>query len=191
MVNISKSAQKHFSQLLIKQKKGTNIRVFVSYPGTPIAKCGVSFCYPEEITKQDVKFEYDNFEVYVDQSSMFYLKDSVIDIVVENCNTQLTLMAPYAKTYTLNKDITLHKRVESFLNSKINPQLSAHGGKVHLVNITQSGYVTLKFFGGCNGCSMIGYTLKEGIERQLLIEFPELKGVYDTTAHHKGNHSYY
>ena len=45
--------------------------------------------------------------------------------------------------------------------------------------------------GGCNGCSMVDVTLKEGIEKQLLNEFPELKGVRDLTEHQRGEHSYY
>ncbi|XBC42253.1 MAG: NfuA family Fe-S biogenesis protein [Buchnera aphidicola (Meitanaphis elongallis)] len=191
MINISKLAQDHFLNLLLKQKNNTHIRVFVSYPGTPIAKCGVSFCYLEDVTKKDIKFKYDSFNVYIDKFSLPYLKDAIIDIVIENCNSQLTLMAPYAKKYNLNEDTVLQDKVKFFLNSRINPQLSSHGGNVHLINITQSGYVTLKFFGGCNGCSMIEHTLKEGIEKQLLIEFPELKGVYDITDHNRNSASYY
>ena len=42
-----------------------------------------------------------------------------------------------------------------------------------------------------NGCSMVDVTLKEGIEKQLLAEFPELKGVRDLTEHQRGEHSYY
>ena len=49
----------------------------------------------------------------------------------------------------------------------------------------------LQFGGGCNGCSMVDVTLKEGIEKQLLAEFPELKGVRDLTEHQRGEHSYY
>ena len=49
----------------------------------------------------------------------------------------------------------------------------------------------LQFGGGCNGCSMVDVTLKEGIEKQLLNEFPELKGVRDLTEHQRGEHSYY
>ena len=49
----------------------------------------------------------------------------------------------------------------------------------------------LQFGGGCNGCSMVDVTLKEGIEKQMLNEFPELKGVRDLTEHQRGEHSYY
>ena len=65
------------------------------------------------------------------------------------------------------------------------------GGRVSLMEITDEGYAILQFGGGCNGCSMVDVTLKEGIEKQLLAEFPELKGVRDLTEHQRGEHSYY
>ncbi|HBP8410958.1 Fe-S biogenesis protein NfuA, partial [Staphylococcus aureus] len=70
-------------------------------------------------------------------------------------------------------------------------QLAGHGGRVSLMEITEDGYAILQFGGGCNGCSMVDVTLKEGIEKQLLNEFPELKGVRDLTEHQRGEHSYY
>ena len=77
------------------------------------------------------------------------------------------------------------------LQSQINPQLAGHGGRVSLMEITDEGFAILQFGGGCNGCSMVDVTLKEGIEKQLLNEFPELKGVRDLTEHQRGEHSYY
>ncbi len=67
------------------------------------------------------------------------------------------------------------ERVEYMLQSQINRQLAGHGGRVSLMEITEDGYAILQFGGGCNGCSMVDVTLKEGIEKQLLNEFPELK----------------
>lgn len=78
-------------------------------------------------------------------------------------------------------DAPLMERVEYMLQSQINPQLAGHGGRVSLMEITEDGYAILQFGGGCNGCSMVDVTLKEGIEKQLLNEFPELKGVRDLT----------
>ena len=77
------------------------------------------------------------------------------------------------------------------LQSQINPQLAGHGGRVTLMEITEDGLAILQFGGGCNGCSMVDVTLKEGIEKQMLNEFPELKGVRDLTEHQRGEHSYY
>ena len=88
-------------------------------------------------------------------------------------------------------DAPLMEREEYMLQSQINPQLAGHGGRVSLMEITEDGYAILQFGGGCNGCSMVDVTLKEGIEKQLLNEFPELKGVRDLTEHQRGEHSYY
>ena len=47
------------------------------------------------------------------------------------------------------------------------------------------------FGGGCNGCSMVDVTLKDGVEKQLVSLFPnELKGARDVTEHQRGEHSY-
>lgn len=59
-------------------------------------------------------------------------------------------------------DAPLIERVEYILQSQINPQLAGHGGRVSLMEITDEGYAILQFGGGCNGCSMVDYTLKEG-----------------------------
>ncbi|SUC29323.1 Fe/S biogenesis protein nfuA [Providencia rettgeri] len=79
-----------------------------------------------------------------------------------------------------------------FLQSQINPQLASHGGRVSLMEITDEGFAILQFGGGCNGCSMVDVTLKEGIEKELLKMFEgELKGVKDLTEHQRGEHSFY
>ncbi len=101
------------------------------------------------------------------------------------------LMLPLVFTIAASANIPLLYVVEYMLQSQINPQLAGHGGRVSLMEITEDGYAILQFGGGCNGCSMVDVTLKEGIEKQLLNEFPELKGVRDLTEHQRGEHSYY
>ena len=92
----------------------------------------------------------------------------------------------------VSDDAPLMERVEYVLQSQINPQLAGHGGRVSLMEITDEGYAILQFGGGCNGCSMVDVTLKEGIEKELLNMFAgELKGVKDLTEHQRGEHSYY
>lgn len=191
MISISLSAQKYFTHLLSKQKKNTNIRIYVKYPGTPIAKCGVSYCHISDIAETDIKIEFNNFDVFIDSIYSSLLKGAKIDCLeTSQSQFELTLLAPNIKTYVMVKDHKLNNSIKNFLNEEINPQLSLHGGSVALVGITNSNYVALQFFGGCNGCSMVSNTLKEGIERKLLKKFPILKGVYDSTKHYYGRHSY-
>jgi Fe-S cluster biogenesis protein NfuA len=59
---------------------------------------------------------------------------------------------------------------------KIRPMLQADGGDVELVDVVD-GVVTVKLQGACAGCPMSQITLKNGIERFLKKEIPEVKSV--------------
>lgn len=60
---------------------------------------------------------------------------------------------------------------------KIRPTLQADGGDVVLVDITAAGIVKVQLTGACKGCPMSQLTLKNGIEKFVLSEVPEVKGV--------------
>lgn len=192
MIRITDAAQAHFSKLLAQQAEGTNIRVFVVNPGTPNAECGVSYCPADAVEINDTELNFDGFSAYVDIMSAPYLEDAEIDFTTDQLGSQLTLKAPNAKMRKVADDAPLAERVEYVLQSQVNPQLAAHGGRVSLVEITADGFAIVQFGGGCNGCSMIDVTLKEGIEKELLAQFNgELKGVKDITEHQRGDHSFY
>lgn len=59
---------------------------------------------------------------------------------------------------------------------KIRPHLQADGGDVDLVEV-KDGIVKLRLKGACGGCPMAAMTLKNGIERALKEEIPEVKEV--------------
>lgn len=67
-------------------------------------------------------------------------------------------------------------RIEAAL-SKIKPTLQADGGDVELVEVTDNGIVKVRLTGACKGCPMSQITLKNGIERVILKEVPEVKAV--------------
>ncbi|OOF55453.1 Fe-S biogenesis protein NfuA [Rodentibacter genomosp. 2] len=192
-IAISKAAQEHFRKLLDTQEEGTNIRIFVVNPGTPNAECGVSYCPPNAVEESsDVEMKYDTFSAFVDEVSLPFLEEAEIDYVTEELGAQLTLKAPNAKMRKVADDAPLIERVEYVIQTQINPQLASHGGRITLIEITEDGYAVLQFGGGCNGCSMVDVTLKDGVEKQLIGLFPnELKGAKDVTEHQRGEHSYY
>ena len=191
-IAISEAAQVHFRKLLSTQEEGTNIRIFVVNPGTPNAECGVSYCPPNAVEESDIEMKYDNFSAFVDEVSLPFLEEAEIDYVTEELGAQLTLKAPNAKMRKVADDAPLIERVEYVIQTQINPQLASHGGRITLIEITEDGYAILQFGGGCNGCSMVDVTLKDGVEKQLISLFPnELKGAKDVTEHQRGEHSYY
>ena len=60
---------------------------------------------------------------------------------------------------------------------KIRPTLQQDGGDVALVDVSNDGVVTVQLTGACKGCPMSQMTLKNGIEKFLKAEVPEVKSV--------------
>ncbi len=67
-------------------------------------------------------------------------------------------------------------RVEAVLE-QIRPSLQADGGDVELVDVTEDGIVKVRLTGACGTCPFSTMTLKDGIERILKKEVPEVKEV--------------
>ncbi|QPB81770.1 Fe-S biogenesis protein NfuA [Pseudoalteromonas rubra] len=191
MITISETAQSHFAKLLADQADGTNIRVFVVNPGTAQAECGVSYCPADAVEDNDIRLPFNGFDAVVDAESAPFLEEAEIDFVTDKMGSQLTLKAPNAKAKKLSSNASLEEQVEHMLVTEVNPQLANHGGQVSLVEITAEGVAVLQFGGGCNGCSMIDVTLKEGIEKEMIAKFEAITGVRDITEHSRGDHSYY
>ncbi|MBI9109715.1 NifU family protein [Maridesulfovibrio ferrireducens] len=70
----------------------------------------------------------------------------------------------------------MYDKVEAALE-KVRPFLQADGGNVELVEVTDKGFAMVRLQGACKGCPMSQKTLRSVIERTLLKEIPELKGV--------------
>ncbi len=69
----------------------------------------------------------------------------------------------------------MKEKVQAVLN-KIRPMLQADGGDVEFVDVTD-GVVKVRLQGACAGCPMSQMTLKNGIERLLKQEIPEITSV--------------
>lgn len=59
----------------------------------------------------------------------------------------------------------------------VRPGLQADGGDVELVDVDEKGKVLVKLTGNCGGCPMSTITLKQGIERILKTQVPEVTSV--------------
>ena len=69
----------------------------------------------------------------------------------------------------------MKEEVEYALN-KIRPMLRADGGDVELVEV-KDGVVKVRLQGACKGCPMSQMTIKNGIEKILKEQVPEVKSV--------------
>ena len=80
--------------------------------------------------------------------------------------------------------------MKQVIEERINPGIAMHGGNVTLVEVRED-VAYLEMSGGCQGCGMAAVTLKQGIERMLTEEVPEIQGVVDVTDHSTGDNPYY
>lgn len=70
----------------------------------------------------------------------------------------------------------MKEKVQAALD-KVRPSLQADGGDVQLVDVTPEGVVQVRLKGACAGCPMSQMTLKNGIERIIKSEVPEVQRV--------------
>lgn len=163
---------------------GKMLRVYVQGGSRAEYEYGFTFDVPhagDEVLPQGA------IEVIVDRLSLLYMEGSRIDFVedvrgsgfvVDNPNLPPLLRDPVAA------------RIHGILNDRINPGIAAHGGWVRLIDY-DNGRVFLKLGGGCQGCGMADVTLRQGIERVLREEVPEIVDILDATDHAAGTNPYY
>lgn len=193
---ITESAQAYLRELLAKQNsEGIGVRIFVENPGTPRAECCMAYCTKGEEKPEDVRQDYEGFPAYIDYASVTYLVDAVIDFNKDRMGGQLTFKAPRSKVPNISSNSSLEERIAYVLQSEINPGLAAHNGSVSLEECYEDEEfgltAVLKFGGGCQGCSAVDMTLKQGVETTLKANIPELARVVDTTDHSKRENAYF
>lgn len=98
--------------------------------------------------------------------------------------------APSPAINEANINTPLGEKIQQFLKEKVAPGLASHGGYVTIVDL-KDGEVSLYFGGGCQGCSHASHTVKHGIEKFLIGEFPEVNTVIDVTNHSLGKNPFY
>ncbi len=82
------------------------------------------------------------------------------------------------------------EKVRQLLDMQINPALAAHGGDASQVG-GEGDRVFVTMGGGCQGCAVSAMTLREGIERSIKENVPEVAEVVDATDHAAGEDPYY
>jgi len=195
-ITITKAAQDYLAELLAKQETpGIGVRIFVEHPGTPRAECCMAYNQPGEEDEADLQMSFEPFTAYIEASSVPYLEDAVIDYNKDRFGGQLTFRAPNSKVPKVGADASVEERINYVLQSEINPSLAAHGGDVQLLELIEEEGVgltaVLKFGGGCQGCSAVDMTLRQGVEVQLKQQIPELTQVVDDTDHTRTENAYY
>jgi len=189
MVRITDTAQRKFLEVAnAENRDGHYLRIVVHGGGTFSSRFALEFVTPGQESGDDRIQDAGSLKVVTDSESAKFLKDASVDFVDGSEGSGFKVTAPHAGSAESNNPLA--EAVIRVLETKINPGIASHGGRVSLVTI-DDGIAVLQFGGGCQGCGMINVTLKDGVEKTLLEDVPELKGVRDATDHAAGSNPYH
>ena len=192
IIKITKSAEEYLSQLIHdKNETDLSIRIFIADPGTPKAETCLAYCKPDEAMPDDMILNLDLITVNLEKKSIPFLKDAEVNFDNDTFGGQLTIKAPNARLPNISADSPVEDRINYVIYNEINPMLESHGGEVSLVEFNNENEAVLQFGGGCQGCGMVDVTLKDGIEKTLIEQIPEVKAVKDLTDHSIDDNAYY
>lgn len=76
----------------------------------------------------------------------------------------------------IGRELKMREKVKEVLE-QVRPFLQRDGGDVEFVDVDDNGVVKVKLKGACGSCPGALYTLKNGIERTLKQQIPEVKEV--------------
>ena len=190
-VEITESAVNYLKDLLESQEEPTNIKIFVSDPGTMKAETCIVYCKVGEEEQDDILMDIKDINVFLENESISFLEDCKVDYHPDKFGGQLTIRAPNAKIPSLSNDSSIEEKINYYLYSEINPSLASHGGEVSLVEVIDSSKAVLRFGGGCQGCGMVDLTLKNGVEKTLKDNIPEISEIIDSTDHSFKDNAFY
>jgi Fe/S biogenesis protein NfuA len=173
------------------------LRVTAGEGGDPSKPhCEFSLVEAWEREPNDVELDGDGFRVLVDQASMARLEGAVVDYVDQESGRGFRVTRevaaaaspPPASPPAVEGDVA--ERVRRVLDERINPAVAGHGGQISLVAV-KDNIVYVEMLGGCQGCGMARMTLRQGVERMIRQEVPEIVEVQDVTDHVSGVNPYY
>ena len=191
-MTITPSAEEYLNELLANQDDDTNgIKIFVAEPGTPRAETCIAYSKKDEDLSDYLTIKEFDFDLFLEQKSLEFLKEAVVDYSPDKFGGTLTIKAPNAKLPQISEDASMEDKINYVLYSEINPGLAAHGGEVSLIEVLDNETAVLQFGGGCQGCGMVDLTLKDGVEKTLLEQIEGLKKVQDVTDHSYRENAYY
>ncbi len=188
MITVTEAAKKKFLEIVESEgRQGQGLRVIVQGGGTARPEFALNFVAESE-GGQDVVEDLGTFKVYADAESAKYLDGASVDFVDNLTESGFKVDAP--KAGLPRPEGPLAEAVQRVLDEKINPGVAMHGGFVALVAI-EDDTAYLQFGGGCQGCGMINVTLKQGVDKILFADVPQIKKVMDVTDHASGTNPYY
>ncbi|MDP6320552.1 MAG: NifU family protein [SAR324 cluster bacterium] len=182
-LTITDSAREQINNELQSAEELKGVQVLVE-PTSPL-KANYRIELVKSPLESSIQFEVDGVKVFSEHKNASFLEGTIIEINEEG---ELEARNPQLSISKLSG--SLEDQIQLTLDEQVNPMLAAHGGNVILEGIKDSA-AYLRFGGGCQGCSMIDTTVKQGVEVMLKETIPELVGVFDITDHSEGESPFF
>jgi len=147
-----------------------------------------------DASPRDARVDLGSISLVVAAQSIDLVRGSTLDVgddglVMVNPNTP-TPPPGYRPAPVSDLSSPIELAVLEILESQINPQIAAHGGRADLVAV-DGGTAFLRLSGGCQGCGMAAVTLSQGISVAIQDALPEIVEIVDVTAHEDGSNPYF
>jgi Fe/S biogenesis protein NfuA len=158
----------------------------------------LSFLDLEQARSDDKRVEFGNLTVIIASKDLDKFNNAKLELSDDPTAPGLTMDNPNTPSPEIfgNPDempeLTgeLAEKVQTVLESQINPAIASHGGVAQLVGV-EGQDIYLKLGGGCQGCGMAQVTLTQGIETSLRDAIPEIGNIIDATDHASGDNPYF
>ena len=195
MIEVTAAAEVFLADLIEKQDaQHLAIQVDVNDGGTPHAQIGMSFLEQNQIDDGEftcIATRNPDVRLYTRSSNASSLEGGRMDFRENDTGGTIVVDAPNLHVPSVSAESPLEEHINYVLYSEINPSLRSHGGQVSLVEIVDGNTAVLQFGGGCQGCGQVDVTLKQGVEKTLVDQVPELIAVRDVTDHSQRENAYY
>jgi len=189
MLTLTEAAKKRFLEAMAAEgRDGHGLRVIVRNGGTTRPDFALNFVEPDGGSDSDTVIDLGEFKVFVDEDSAKHLDGASVDFIDNLQESGFKVDAPNAGIAAPTGPLA--EAVMKVIEEKINPAVASHGGQVDLIAVEDST-AYLRFGGGCQGCGMASATLKNGVEKTLFAEVPQITKVMDVTDHAAGKNPYY
>lgn len=196
ILDISQAAVDKIAELIAKRGgEPLAVRVVV-HMGANGGQSEFAFVPIDDKKDTDVVTDTGPFLLYIDPMAADSLKGAKVDYDEARYTTGFHIeyvnpMASYLDSRRKDwGDDPIANKVQQVVDDKINPGVAGHGGWVVLLDV-QGDTAYIEMGGGCQGCAVSQMTLKQGIERIIIEEVPEIKQVLDSTDHAVGENPYY
>jgi len=189
-VTVTEAAKKKFHEVTTAEGRANHgLRVIVHGGGSPQPEFALNFVPPEEEDAAgDVVIDAGGLKIHLAADSAKWMDGATIDFIDTLTESGFKVDAPNSGIPKPSGPVA--DAVQKVLEEKINPAIASHGGNISLVAI-EDATAYLRFGGGCQGCGMVNVTLKQGVEKTLFEDVPEITRVMDVTDHASGSNPYY